>query len=180
MTATGVFGPPPSQEGGGNYLREIVQKGTQSVSSSGSSTCCKLPSRPAPGSGIGRQEGLPRETSRARAPLREGSKPSRDGQRAGMAPSRRGARKVPGRLYREGRLREFAPRAGFTASPWVCGNKVYCLNEDGETYVVQAGPEFKLLATNNLDEMCMATPAVVRGNLLIRTQTKLYRIGQAE
>jgi outer membrane protein assembly factor BamB len=71
-------------------------------------------------------------------------------------------------------------RAGFTASPWVCGNKVYCLNEDGETYVVQAGPEFKLLATNNLDEMCMATPAVVRGNLLIRTQTKLYRIGQAE
>ena len=42
------------------------------------------------------------------------------------------------------------------------------------------GQEFKPLGRNSLDEMCMATPAVVRGNLLIRTMTKLYRIGAAE
>jgi outer membrane protein assembly factor BamB len=70
--------------------------------------------------------------------------------------------------------------AGFTASPWACAGKVYCLNEDGETYVVQAGAEFKQIGNNSLDEMCMATPAVLRGSLLIRTLTKLYRIGTAE
>jgi outer membrane protein assembly factor BamB len=70
--------------------------------------------------------------------------------------------------------------AGFTASPWACAGKIYCLNEDGETYVVQAGAEFKQIGRNRLDEMCMATPAVLRGNLLIRTLTKLYRIGTAE
>jgi hypothetical protein len=71
-------------------------------------------------------------------------------------------------------------RAGFTASPWACAGKIYCLDEDGETHIVQAGQEFKPLGRNSLDEMCMATPAVVRGNLLIRTMTKLYRIGAAE
>jgi outer membrane protein assembly factor BamB len=71
-------------------------------------------------------------------------------------------------------------QAGFTVSPWACGGKIYCLDEDGETHVVQAGPEFKELGRNRLDEMCMATPAVLRGNLLIRTMTKLYRIGAAE
>jgi outer membrane protein assembly factor BamB len=67
--------------------------------------------------------------------------------------------------------------AGFTASPWACAGKIYCLNKDGETYVVQAGAEFKSLGRSSLDEMCMATPAVLRGNVLIRTLTKLYRIG---
>jgi outer membrane protein assembly factor BamB len=80
-------------------------------------------------------------------------------------------------LYERQRL---GSSAGFTASPWACAGKVYCLNEDGDTFVVQAGPEFKPVGKNSLDEMCMATPAVLRGNLLIRTLTKLYRIGAAE
>jgi outer membrane protein assembly factor BamB len=79
-------------------------------------------------------------------------------------------------LYEKKRL---GSSAGFTASPWACAGKVYCLNEDGETYVVQAGAEFKPIGRNSLDEMCMATPAVLRGSLLIRTLTKLYRIGAA-
>ena len=44
--------------------------------------------------------------------------------------------------------------------------------------MIQAGPEFKLLGCNKLQEMCMATPAAVRGSLLIRTLSKLYRIGE--
>jgi outer membrane protein assembly factor BamB len=68
----------------------------------------------------------------------------------------------------------------FTASPWAYGGKVFCLNEDGVTHVIEAGPKFKQLGTNNLDEMCMATPAALRGRLLVRTLTKLYCIaGQA-
>jgi outer membrane protein assembly factor BamB len=70
--------------------------------------------------------------------------------------------------------------SAFTASPWASNGKIFALSEDGDTFVMQAGPEFKVLGKNSLDEMCMATPATVRGNLIIRTATKLYRIGKAE
>ena len=55
---------------------------------------------------------------------------------------------------------------------------MFLLSEDGDTFVVQAGPQFKLLGKNSLNEMTLATPAVVRGSLIIRTQSKLYRIGK--
>jgi len=67
----------------------------------------------------------------------------------------------------------------FTASPWACDGKVYCLSEDGETFVVQAGPEFKRLGTCPLGEMTLATPAVVRDSVILRTFSKVYRIRQA-
>ena len=65
---------------------------------------------------------------------------------------------------------------GFTASPWAYNDKIFLLSEAGDTYVVKAGTEFEILRTNSLDEMSMATPAVARGSLLLRTQSKLYRI----
>jgi len=66
----------------------------------------------------------------------------------------------------------------FTASPWAAGDRLYCLSEDGETFVLRAGPKFEVLEKNALDEMCLATPALSRDSVLIRTQTKLYRIGK--
>ena len=42
--------------------------------------------------------------------------------------------------------------------------------------MIKAGPEFEILHTNELDEFSMATPAITRGSLLIRTASKLYRI----
>jgi len=71
-----------------------------------------------------------------------------------------------------------AGATAFTASPWANDGKLFCLSEDGDTFVIQAGPEFKVLGRNALNEMCMATPAAVRGSLIIRTLTKLYRIGK--
>jgi len=68
-------------------------------------------------------------------------------------------------------------RGHFTASPWMCGDKLYFLNERGETYVVQSGPTFRLLATNTLEKLCLATPAVAGDRLLIRTSSRLYCIG---
>src|SRR5262249_39628262 len=62
----------------------------------------------------------------------------------------------------------------FTSSPLAYGGKIFCLSEDGDTYVIQAGTEFKVLGTNALDEMCLATPAVTDDGLLIRTASKLY------
>ena len=68
------------------------------------------------------------------------------------------------------------PGSGFTASPWAYNGRVFLLGEDGDTFVVRAGPDFELLGTNSLNEMALATPAVVRGSLILRTQSKLYRI----
>jgi hypothetical protein len=70
--------------------------------------------------------------------------------------------------------------SAFTASPWASNGKIFALSEDGDTFVIQAGTEFKVLGKNSLDEMCMATPAIARGSLIIRTATKLYRIGRAQ
>jgi len=64
----------------------------------------------------------------------------------------------------------------YTVSPWAYDGKVFCLNEQGETMVVEAGPKFKILGKNKLNEMCLASPAIVGKSLLIRTMTKLYKI----
>ena len=68
---------------------------------------------------------------------------------------------------------------GFTSSPWAYNGKIFALSEEGDTYVIQAGPEFKVLGKNSLDEMALSTPAVARGSLVIRTLSKLYRISAA-
>ncbi|HCQ98403.1 MAG TPA: serine/threonine protein kinase [Acidobacteria bacterium] len=65
---------------------------------------------------------------------------------------------------------------GFTASPWGYNGKIFLLSEDGDTFVVKAGPEFEILHKNSLDEMSLATPAVAQGSVVLRTQSKLYRI----
>ncbi len=54
---------------------------------------------------------------------------------------------------------------------------IFALSEDGDTYVIQAGPEFKVLAKNSLNELTLATPAIANGSLIVRTASKLYRIG---
>lgn len=70
----------------------------------------------------------------------------------------------------------------FTASPWAAGDKIYCLNEDGVTFVLAAGTKFEVLHSNPLaeDDMCLATPAIVGGRLLIRSAGRLYCIGSPE
>ena len=77
-----------------------------------------------------------------------------------------------------GRRRITQEVTGFTASPWAYNGKIFLLSEDGDTYVVQAGPEFKVLGKNSLNEMSLASPAVARGSVIIRTQSKLYRIAR--
>jgi len=76
-------------------------------------------------------------------------------------------------IYGKQRVRE-AGNTSFTASPWAANGKVFALSEDGDTFVFQAGRQFKLLHQNSLDEMCMATPAIAGDRLLVRTITKLY------
>jgi outer membrane protein assembly factor BamB len=76
------------------------------------------------------------------------------------------------------RQRITAEASGFTASPWAYNGKIFALSEDGDTFVMQAGPEFKVLGKNPLGEMALATPAVAGDALIVRTASKLYRIGK--
>jgi outer membrane protein assembly factor BamB len=65
----------------------------------------------------------------------------------------------------------------YTASPWAYHDKIFCLSEEGQTVVIPIGghkPE--IVRKNELDELCMATPAIARGSLIIRTESQLYRI----
>jgi outer membrane protein assembly factor BamB len=64
----------------------------------------------------------------------------------------------------------------FTSSPWAYDGKIFCLNEDGMTFVIKAGDEFELMHVNSLreDDMGMATPAIVGNRLLIRTAARIY------
>jgi outer membrane protein assembly factor BamB len=69
---------------------------------------------------------------------------------------------------------------GFTASPVAADGKVYFTSEEGDVYVVKAGPKYELLATNALDEVTMASPAISEGTLYFRTRTHLIAVGKAE
>jgi outer membrane protein assembly factor BamB len=77
-----------------------------------------------------------------------------------------------------GKQRIDAAAGAFTSSPWAYNGKIFCLSEDGDTYVIQAGSEYKLVGKNSLGEMCMATPAIAQGSLIIRTAARLYRISK--
>jgi outer membrane protein assembly factor BamB len=65
---------------------------------------------------------------------------------------------------------------GFTASAVAADGKLYYTSEEGDVYVVKAGPQFQLLATNSMGEICMATPAISEGVLYFRTQAHLVAI----
>jgi hypothetical protein len=67
---------------------------------------------------------------------------------------------------------------GFTSSPWALDGKVYCLDQDGQTFVVQAGPEFKLLGKNEIKDMFWSTPAIADGALYLRGRDQLYCVKQ--
>lgn len=79
-------------------------------------------------------------------------------------------------IYGKQRIARDAGR--FSASPWAYNGHIFCLSEDGDTYAIQAGPEFKVTAKNHLEGMAMASPAIAQNSLYIRTQHHLYRIGR--
>lgn len=69
-------------------------------------------------------------------------------------------------------------RGNFSASPTLADGKIYITREDGKTFVLAQGDEFKVLAENELDgTQTVATPVFVDGKILIRTDTHLYCIG---
>ena len=72
----------------------------------------------------------------------------------------------------QGRL-GVAQREGFSASPVAVDGKVFFTNDDGETFVLKAGPTFELLHVNSIGERTLASPALVDGRWYIRTDAAI-------
>jgi outer membrane protein assembly factor BamB len=66
----------------------------------------------------------------------------------------------------------------FTASPVASEGKIYLSSEDGDVFVVKAGPKYELLSKNPVGEVMMATPAISDGLLIVRTVSHLYAFGE--
>ena len=68
-------------------------------------------------------------------------------------------------------------REGFSSSPIAVGNKLFFTNDDGQTFVIEAGRSFKLIRTNTLNARVLASPALVDGIWYWRTDKELIAIG---
>ncbi len=68
----------------------------------------------------------------------------------------------------------------FIASPVYADHRIYCFATDGSGLVFKPGREEKVLATNHLNDGCMASPAITGKALIVRTKTHLYRIEEKE
>jgi outer membrane protein assembly factor BamB len=66
----------------------------------------------------------------------------------------------------------------YSASPVAAGGKLYFSSEDGEIFVVKAGPKYELLSVNPMGELLMATPAISDGVIFVRGQSHLFAIGE--
>jgi outer membrane protein assembly factor BamB len=72
------------------------------------------------------------------------------------------------------------PGAGaqFAGSPVAYDGKILLTSEDGETHVIQAGPEFAVLRTNSVGEPVLSSPAIASGMIFIRGRDHLFAISQ--
>jgi outer membrane protein assembly factor BamB len=67
--------------------------------------------------------------------------------------------------------------ASFMASPVAVNGHLLLMSQDGDTFVVKAGPRFEVAGTNPLGEPISASAAVAGGRLYIRGETHLFAIG---
>lgn len=69
---------------------------------------------------------------------------------------------------------------GFTASPVASEGKIYFTGEQGSVFVVAPGRTFTVMATNRMNEVCMATPSIAGKVIYFRTAGQLVAVGAGE
>jgi outer membrane protein assembly factor BamB len=67
--------------------------------------------------------------------------------------------------------------ATFTASPVAFDGKILMTSEDGDTFIIKAGPKHEILGTNSVGEPVYASPAMADGRIYIRGEKNIYAIG---
>lgn len=83
-----------------------------------------------------------------------------------------------GKLMWQERLGQ-AKKEGMSTSPLGVNGKVFVTNDDGETYVLKAGPKYELLGVNRLNDKTLASPALLDGLWYWRTDRQLLCIGKS-
>jgi len=83
-----------------------------------------------------------------------------------------------GDVLKQGRLQGAIDK--YFASPVAADDKVFLIGEGGAVSVLKAGGEWEVMAVNNLDDECFATPAIADGRIYIRTRSALYCFGKRD
>lgn len=80
-----------------------------------------------------------------------------------------------GKVMKQGRL----PGAldYYYASPIAADGKIFATSQEGHISVIKAGADWEVLARNDMDDECFATPAPLDGRLYVRTRSALYCFG---
>lgn len=68
--------------------------------------------------------------------------------------------------------------SAFTASPVANNGRLYFASEEGDVFVVKAGPQYELLSVNTLDAALLASPAISEGRLFFRTGDQIMAFGK--
>ncbi len=64
------------------------------------------------------------------------------------------------------------------SSIFLADGKIYAMNQSADVFVIEASPEYKLVATNSLGEVSNSTVVGSQGNLFVRTHEALWCIGE--
>jgi outer membrane protein assembly factor BamB len=83
-----------------------------------------------------------------------------------------------GEVFKTGRTPEALE--GYFASPVAADGKIFMVSESCKVTVLKADAQWEVLATNDLDEECWATPAIAGNSLIIRTRASLYSFANRE
>jgi len=85
---------------------------------------------------------------------------------------------LTGKVLKQERLRGALEQ--YYASPVAADGKVFMLSQGGKLSVLRAGANWEVLAVNDMDEECFATPAIADGRIYVRTRSTLYCFGQRD
>ena len=80
-----------------------------------------------------------------------------------------------GNVLKQGRLHGAIDK--YFSSPVAADDKVFLIGQGGQVSVVKSTGEWEVLAVNELDDECYATPAIADGRIYIRTRSALYAFG---
>jgi outer membrane protein assembly factor BamB len=80
----------------------------------------------------------------------------------------------PLQVIHKGAAQANAPKGVGDGQAVAAAGRIYFTSEDGVVYVVRAGRAFELMASNDMREVCMATPAIANDMMIVRTRTRVY------
>ena len=84
---------------------------------------------------------------------------------------------VTGNVIKQGRLHGAIDK--YFSSPVAADDKVFLIGQGGQVSVLKAAGEWEVLAVNELDDECYATPAIADGRIYIRSRSALYAFGKS-